>query len=343
MALPIIIPAAAALASVFGIGKVAQAFIRQRKAKKIQREAEDIARAEDELTTLSETEVNSGFSRFSEQKVKVSESSLSSFVTIYKDVESVTPLDFPSSIVLPEDAPESQTVINYLEDDQSVKYSGTFWPHAALGMGLGAIAGGLISYGAYKLAATLGKTNAGTQISSLSGVTLHNATLAWLGGGPMSSEGFGMVGGQIVLALLVAGPAFLLAGLLLSRRASKNIKEAGISKERAESHARETQKLRNSMSQIADVIALGNKTLKDAGDRLKNATEHTESLLKFYKNNLEGDSSALKTNLLKASKQAMVVKNIIDLQIIDRTGALIPSAKASFDSLARESASIASE
>jgi hypothetical protein len=97
-----------------------------------------------------------------------------------------------------------------------------------LGSGLedGAISGSLVGLAAYGAVGELASASTGTAIASLSGVAAKNATLAWLGGGPLAVGGLGMAGGTVVLGGVVVGPALAVAGWRMASGAEKALTEA---------------------------------------------------------------------------------------------------------------------
>lgn len=84
------------------------------------------------------------------------------------------------------------------------------------GAGLGA-AGGFAAAGAATAAVTaLGTASTGTAIATLSGVALHNAVLAALGGGALAAGGGGMALGSLVLGTATLGVGFLVGGIIFN-------------------------------------------------------------------------------------------------------------------------------
>jgi len=67
--------------------------------------------------------------------------------------------------------------------------------------------GSAVAIGSWTLVTMFGVASTGTAISTLSGVALTNATLAWFGGGALAAGGAGMAGGMVTLGALVAIPA----------------------------------------------------------------------------------------------------------------------------------------
>jgi hypothetical protein len=79
--------------------------------------------------------------------------------------------------------------------------------------------------GAWALVGQLGVASTGTAISSLSGVALTNATLAWFGGGALAAGGGGMAAGTAVIGGIVAVPILLITGIFSHLSANKKINE----------------------------------------------------------------------------------------------------------------------
>lgn len=93
-----------------------------------------------------------------------------------------------------------------------------------LASGLGS--GALTALGAYGGVGALASASTGTAIATLSGAAAKNATLAWLGGGALSTCGFGMVGGMVTLGGVAAGPALAITGFTLAAKAEEQLTKA---------------------------------------------------------------------------------------------------------------------
>jgi hypothetical protein len=89
----------------------------------------------------------------------------------------------------------------------------------------GGIAGATVAAAAPEAAllgvSALATASTGTAISSLSGAAATNATLAWLGGGPLAFGGGGMAAGASALGLIAAAPAVFVGGLTAAVIGSK--------------------------------------------------------------------------------------------------------------------------
>jgi transcriptional regulator with XRE-family HTH domain len=93
------------------------------------------------------------------------------------------------------------------------------------GAAAGAAVGGAAAYGTFVAVASFGTASTGAAISGLTGVAATNATLALLGGGTLAAGGAGVAGGTMVLAGIVAAPAFILTAGGLIWMAKRNRKQ----------------------------------------------------------------------------------------------------------------------
>ena len=75
-------------------------------------------------------------------------------------------------------------------------------------------------------AGVVGVIGTGTAISSLSGAAATNATLAWLGGGPLAAGGGGVASGTLVLSGITVAPALAVGGFYLASKGEKALTEA---------------------------------------------------------------------------------------------------------------------
>jgi len=86
--------------------------------------------------------------------------------------------------------------------------------------------GALTGIATYSAVMTWGAASTNTAIATLSGAAATNATLAWLGGGSLAAGGGGMSAGLMVLGGIVTAPIILVTGLLLDKKAQRNLAEA---------------------------------------------------------------------------------------------------------------------
>lgn len=102
----------------------------------------------------------------------------------------------------------------------------SFVASAGMGAGTGLAGGALAAFGAYSGTMAFASAGTGATISTLSGAAATNATLAWLGGGPLASGGMGVAGGMMALGALTTGPALLIAGWYMGSKAESKLNDA---------------------------------------------------------------------------------------------------------------------
>lgn len=115
----------------------------------------------------------------------------------------------------------------------------------------------------------LATASTGTAISSLSGVTATNATLAWLGGGSLASGGGGMAAGATVLSGITvgatAGVGLIAAGIIASTYYSKKLTEVKEYQNHVETHVSDMEVLWD----ILDGINIRTNELSDVTKKLE--------------------------------------------------------------------------
>jgi hypothetical protein len=91
------------------------------------------------------------------------------------------------------------------------------------GAGAAGAASGAVAFGAI---GSFASASTGTAIATLHGAAATNATLAFLGGGPVAAGGLGIAGGVAVLGGLVAVPAMVVGGVFLNKKADQALQTA---------------------------------------------------------------------------------------------------------------------
>ena len=227
MPLPILFIGIAAATGATGVGATAKAGYDQVKAKGINDEAnnkiEIAARRLDDLRKQCGESLND----LGEAKMFVLNNSVSRFLDTFTKIKNV---DFSETEGLLEIKKLKIDQKEFEELAEMTKFSFSLMEGGVAG----AAGGALAAFGAYSAAATFASASTGTAIASLSGAAASNATLAFFGGGSLASGGLGMAGGSAVLGGLVAGPALLVMGIIISAKAGKNLQEAYANQAKAE-------------------------------------------------------------------------------------------------------------
>ena len=165
------------------------------------------------------------------KKLFVLDNSISTFISSFEklknvELEGISGLKESEKFRLDK---QSITELKQMSDYASSILSGTM---------AGTLGGALAGFGAFNgvhLLATSGILTGGKIFSAAA----TNATLAFLGGGPLASMGLGMAGGVVVLGGLVVGPALAIMGLIFSSKASENLDNAQSNKANADKIAEE--------------------------------------------------------------------------------------------------------
>lgn len=219
MPLPLLFIGAAAVTSVFGVGKTVKAGFDFSDAKIINEDAnERIENASKELDKQRKA-VGASLDKLGELKLFILNNSVKEFLASFEKIKNV---DFAES--------EGLSELSKLHLDQKtftdLREMESFAASFMGGTVAGAAGGAMAAFGAFSAATTFASASTGTAIASLSGVAASNATLAFFGGGSLAAGGLGMAGGTAVLGGLVAGPALLVMGTIVGAKASKNLDNA---------------------------------------------------------------------------------------------------------------------
>ncbi|MGN0639321.1 MAG: hypothetical protein ACI4JT_00050 [Oscillospiraceae bacterium] len=219
MPIPILFIGIAAAAGGLGVGKGVKAGVDTSKAKKINRDANQLVQDATDALNLRRLACGNSLKRLGEEKLFVLNSTMSEFVSEFAKIKNV---DFKDSEGLDELSKISKDFKEFEELKNKVNFGGA----VAGGAVAGTAGGALIAFGAYGAAQAFACASTGTAIASLSGAAASNATLAFFGGGSLAAGGLGMAGGAVVLGGLVAGPALMVMGLIAGAAAKKNLDKA---------------------------------------------------------------------------------------------------------------------
>lgn len=127
---------------------------------------------------------------------------------------------------------------------------------ASLGIGAG---GGLATSAAlYGGVGVFGHASTGTAIGSLTGAAKESAILAWLGGGSLAADGFGMAGGTFVLFGITFGVGMAIGGELGAFLSQDRLIDA--------------QRLSRQAHELAGELDVVNRGLRSIGNGAKRCT-----------------------------------------------------------------------
>ena len=219
MPIPIIFIGIAAVTGAIGVGNAVKGGVDQKNATKLN--ANSTERLEEASFRLDKLRKQCGkaLDELGGEKIFVLNGSVQEFLASFEKLKNV---DFREAAGLKE--------LNKLQLDQISFEELAEMRNFALSIAKGSVAGitggAAAAFGAYSAASALATASTGTAISTLSGAAASNATLAFFGGGSLAAGGMGVAGGTAVLGGLVAGPALMVMGTIVSANAGKNLENA---------------------------------------------------------------------------------------------------------------------
>lgn len=219
MPLPLLFIGIAATTGSYGVGKTIKAGFDVNNAKTINKDANEIIEGATKQLNAQRKACGNSLNNLGKEKVFVLNNSMKKYVKTFKKIKHI---DFKRSRGLKELHKLHVDQAKFVEIESMVNFAGSI----AGGAIAGTTGGALAAFGAYSAAQALATASTGTAIASLNGVAATNATLAFFGGGSLAAGGLGMAGGTAVLGGLVAGPAFMVMGIIAGHAAKKDLEKA---------------------------------------------------------------------------------------------------------------------
>jgi len=209
------------IAAATGVGKSAKAVIDQKDAQETNETAKEIVERAKNAAEKSRKKAGEAITDLGNRKINILNGSIVPLITCFETLHIDAEL---SESTRPEE------LQNFKIDEQFFKRlreMGDMASSVVGGAAGGVASGAAMAFGAYGAAMTFGTcATTGTLISTLHGVALTNATLAFLGGGALSAGGLGIAGGAAVLGGLVVGPALAIMGFVVGDKAKENKSKA---------------------------------------------------------------------------------------------------------------------
>ncbi|MBP2297314.1 hypothetical protein [Azospirillum rugosum] len=315
MPLPLLVPVALGLAGLFGVGKAAQAAYRNSEANGIQETAADIVSTAEKSLESGKDTCNTALRTYGEMKIDILSNEIKDFVDLYGRLKNVQ-LGHSHELDRLQIGDFTEVI---LED---LRHSCSFAAQFVGGVAAGAGAGALTAFGAYSGTMALASAGTGAAISGLSGVAATNATLAWLGGGTLAAGGYGIAGGTMVLGTLVAGPALLVLGSVLSARASKKLDDARANLEKAQTYDTEVNVVLEKLKAIVEVTIVGQDLVRSLKERLHAVNDALERVIETRGVDYTAYGEDEKNTVFRSVKVAQLVKKVIDTPILNEDGSL---------------------
>ncbi|MTB87052.1 hypothetical protein H9L21_08205 [Aeromicrobium senzhongii] len=172
-------------------------------------------------------------------------------------------------------------------------------------MGAAASAQGAALWGVSSFATA----STGTAISGLSGAAATNATLAWLGGGPIAAGGGGMAAGALVLNLVMVAPAVLVAGLTVGIMGAKK-------KTKAIEYAAQVAASIENMETAKAVLVSVEVRIGELADVLSSLVTRADDALTELEG-LEFDPDAHGAEFVRALQLVTAIGEVIETPVLD--------------------------
>ncbi len=165
------------------------------------------------------------------------------------------------------------------------------------------------------------------------GAAATNATLAWLGGGTLTSGGFGVAGGTIVLGTIATAPAILIAGWYIGAKASENLNNAKSNQILANKFANDAKiavKLTKNIKHLAETLydILGQLRNRSSQDKIDLEQQIEKEGFDYRHYTPEG-----KEIVGKGVKTIQLLIALVNTPILDEHGNILGDAETNINSL----------
>lgn len=326
MPLPIILGIIAAGAAVYGVAKGVDAQDTNKRAERINHEAENILNSAQNSFKEAKENASGSLKKFGEQKLAVIESDLIPFVDEIKKIKNIDVNELNTMGELTE-------VTIDIESIREMQELGSMATDMLSGLGEGAAAGALLAFGAYSAVGLLGTAGTGTAIASLSGVAASNATLAALGGGTLAAGGLGVAGGMAILGGLIAGPALAITGFTMSAKADENLENAKSRRAEAKKQAEQSKLAEDACYAIGARANMFTKLLTEADKKFSVFINQMENVINEKGTDYKSYEESEKSILAMAWSLAVMIKTILDTPILSKDGNITEESLVTYNEM----------
>lgn len=320
MPIPFILAGAAVAAGAFGVKKGVDAYKDNTRASELQSEARQIFEGAQQQLELTRAQTSETLDELGKLKLEIWEKQLGRFVQLFGQLKNVELEGNAEVGRLKTFTREELAEMSSISIRASEVLSG-----GVTALGAGALAGMAAYGGAFMLGTT---ATTGTAIASLSGVAATNATLAWLGGGALTTAGgFGMAGGMAVLGGLVAGPALAIAGALFAAKAEENL--ANARKLLSEAKMAKGQ-IDSAMSVLRAIDRLAREyqqAILQLEGRMSRVLDQLQALIQSEGNNYATFDEHQRKLVHLTLQFAQSMKMLLETPLLTREGEVAPNAK----------------
>ena len=319
--IPIAIAAGSAIAGAVGIGKGIKAASDNSKAGDINKNAQSRVDNAKRYLELTRDATKDALEHLGKKKLEIYDGDMKRFVDFYGLLKNVKIKESPELNELKKFKIDKQSLAEIRQDCELAG-------EVIGGVASGALAGGLMAFGAYGAATTFAAASTGTAIATLSGAAATNATLAFFGGGALAAGGLGIAGGMAVLGGIVAGPALAIAGFVMGNKAEENLNNAYSNLAKAKEIAEEL----NVLSAASEAIAKRTRLFSVQLDKLRKLFRPQIDAMVGIVNDEGTDYSRFSPSsqscIAAVVATAQAVKAILDTPILDKSGALTAESEA---------------
>ena len=321
MPVPIILGGLAVAAAVTGVAKGAKGIMDNNEAKELNELAKAIVEQSEFNLEQAKKHSQASLELLGTAKVTILNMSVKKLLEVFGQIKNV---DFEHDGNL---GNLSLTEFD-VADFRMLRQEVSFIASSGLGVTGGATSGALAAFGAYNGVMALGAASTGTSISTLSGAAATNATLAWLGGGPLAAGGYGIAGGTMVLGAVAAGPAMLIAGWYMGAKASKNLDDAKSNIAQAKAFKADVD---NTITAVNGITKLAIQ-LKDLFHQVRTEAKKTlndlEQVIAKQGVDYSQYNEYSKLCVMKNVKIMQLIKAMLDIAILDEEGNVLSDAES---------------
>jgi len=307
--LPLIGIGIAAIGTSIGAKKGYDSFQKNKESKNVNKDAQTIFETAELRVAQAREICNNALIELGQKKVDILNGSLTKFVYNFSKLKNV---EFEKSAGLDE-----LSGMNFQKEFlPNLQSNFAFAANISSGVGIGAAAGSLAAFGAFKGATAFGIASTGTAIGTLSGAVATKATLAFLGGGSLAAGGLGIAGGTAVLGGIVAGPALAIMGVIMDAKAKKNLENAKTNLAEAKKIAAELEVVEFLLEKITLRANLFTFYLTNCNKYFVPLVDDLNVLTVSVGCDYNKYTEEQKSLVIKAATLAVAIKSIIDTPIL---------------------------
>ena len=316
MPLPLLLIGGAIAAAIGGAVKGSQAMSDNSRASELNSEAYTLFDESQGLLETQKAQTTKDLNTLGELKLRTWDKQMGNFISLFSRLKNV---ELTGDVNL--DHLKTLTSSDSLAEMKRISHNAA----EVVGGGLGALSGGaLAGMAAYGGAMIFGAASTGTAISALSGVAATNATLAWFGGGSLAAGGLGMAGGAMVLGGIVAGPALLIGGMLLSAKARENLANARSNYAKAKEGAEQMKSAASALHVISILVNGYTETISNLVPQMDQMHHMLQGVMLGAGEDYRGYSTEQRQVVRLYVEYTHLMKSLLETPLLSSDGAVLP-------------------